>query len=105
EFNLESGKLDLRIYDVTNTYVFSGFRSEYVKLVEKGSGDFIKVDIKGFKYLAFWKKSEGDFICIEPWLGKSDMEGFRGDFNEKEDMITLNGNEEFQISYAIEFMY
>lgn len=105
EFNLENRKLDLGLYDVANTYVFSNFKSEYVKLVEKESGNFIKVDIKGFKYLAFWKKSEGDFICIEPWLGKSDMEGFKGDFNEKEDMITLNGNGEFQISYGIEFMY
>ncbi|MGL4254106.1 MAG: aldose 1-epimerase family protein [Fusobacteriaceae bacterium] len=105
EFNLEDGKLDLRIYDVANTYVFSDFKSEYVKLIEKGSGNFIKVDIKGFKYLAFWKKSEGDFICIEPWIGKSDMEGFRGEFHEKEDMITLNKNEDFRIGYGIEFMY
>lgn len=105
EFNLEDGKLDLGLYDVANTYVFSNFKSEYIKLVEKQSGNFIKVDIKNFKYLAFWKKPEGDFICIEPWLGKSDMEGFRGEFHEKEDMLTLNGNEEFKISYAAEFMY
>lgn len=105
EFNLEDGKLDLGIYDVANTYVFSDFKSEYVKLVEKGSGDFIKVDIRGFRYLAFWKKPEGNFVCVEPWLGKSDMEGFQGEFHEKQDMITLNEKEEFQISYGIEFMY
>ncbi|MGL4980384.1 MAG: aldose 1-epimerase family protein [Fusobacteriaceae bacterium] len=105
KFNLNDKKLDLAIYDVANTYVFSNFKSEFVKLVEKESGDFIKVNIKGFRYLAFWKKSEGEFICIEPWIGKSDMDGFKGEFQEKEDMITINGNEQFEISYGIEFVY
>jgi galactose mutarotase-like enzyme len=33
-------------------------------------------------YLGIWSKP-GNFICIEPWHGIADPEGFGGDFREK----------------------
>lgn len=105
KFPLEDGKLDLAKIDVSETFVFSGFKSDFVKLVEKESQRFIKVDIKDFRYIAFWKKPEGEFICIEPWIGKSDNVGFTGEFNEKNDMIELAPHKSFSINYGIEFGY
>jgi galactose mutarotase-like enzyme len=34
-------------------------------------------------YLGLWSKPGGPFVCLEPWHGMSDPEGFTGDFTEK----------------------
>lgn len=104
-FQLNENRIDLEKTDVAATLVFSNFKSSFVRLVEKESGRFIQVDIKDFRYIAFWKKPEGKFICIEPWLGKSDREDFSGEFHEKEDIIALEPHKSFSISYGIEFGY
>jgi galactose mutarotase-like enzyme len=34
-------------------------------------------------YLGIWTKPQADFICIEPWHGIADPEGYTGDFRVK----------------------
>lgn len=43
------------------------------------------------------------FICIEPWYGRCDAVGFRGDLSEREYSNTLPAGETFTAEYEIEF--
>jgi galactose mutarotase-like enzyme len=46
-------------------------------------GPRIRVSFPDTPYLGIWTKLTADFICIEPWHGVADPEGFSGDFKAK----------------------
>ncbi|MGL5124642.1 MAG: aldose 1-epimerase family protein [Fusobacteriaceae bacterium] len=105
EFVLKENKIDLAEIDVADTLVFSEYKSTYVELVEKDSDKKVKVSIEGFPYTAFWNKKGMNYICIEPWHGKSEDVDFKGEFSEKKDLVKLNGDKTWESSYTIEFNY
>jgi galactose mutarotase-like enzyme len=43
----------------------------------------IRVTFPDTPYLGVWSKPKANFICIEPWHGIADPEGFAGDFRTK----------------------
>jgi galactose mutarotase-like enzyme len=47
------------------------------------AGPRIAVSFPGVPYLGVWTKPGANFICIEPWQGISDPEGFSGEFKDK----------------------
>lgn len=46
-------------------------------------GPRIRVSYPDSPYLGIWTKPRANFICIEPWHGVADIEGFSGDFRTK----------------------
>lgn len=42
------------------------------------------------------------FVCIEPWYGRCDESGYKGEFADKEWMQKLAAGEQFHASYIIE---
>jgi galactose mutarotase-like enzyme len=46
-------------------------------------GPRIRVGFPDAPYLGLWTKPQANFICIEPWHGVADPEGFSGDFTAK----------------------
>jgi hypothetical protein len=40
-------------------------------------------------------------VCLEPWLGISDSVNASGHLTEKEGIIELPANKEFQCSYSV----
>jgi galactose mutarotase-like enzyme len=40
-------------------------------------------------YLGIWTKPGAHFVCIEPWHGITDRQGFSGDFREREGVFVL----------------
>ncbi|MGL4392913.1 MAG: aldose 1-epimerase family protein [Fusobacteriaceae bacterium] len=105
-FKTDKGIIDLAEHNIADTFVFSNFKSECVSLVEKNSDRAITVSLNGFPYIAFWKKPNGDFVCIEPWCGKADDVGFTGDIDQKKDIIKLEPyKEDFEVTYVTDFDY
>jgi galactose mutarotase-like enzyme len=49
-----------------------------------------------FKYIVLWTESGNEFICVEPWMAKTD------EFNRKEELVIINGNESLKIEFSIE---
>jgi galactose mutarotase-like enzyme len=43
------------------------------------------------------------FVCIEPWYGRCDMEGFEGELSEREYEQTIKPEGDFRAEYTIEF--
>lgn len=48
-----------------------------------GTGPQLAVAFDGMPYLGLWTKPGAGFICIEPWAGLADPEGYAGDIRDK----------------------
>jgi galactose mutarotase-like enzyme len=64
-------------------------------------GPRIRVDFPDAPYLGLWTKPGANFVCIEPWHGITDAEGFTGDFKEKTGVFALGIGEAMSTRMAI----
>ncbi len=53
------------------------------------SGASITMQFPDFQHVALWTRPGAPFICLEPWTGYSDPEGFDGDLFQKPSMRVL----------------
>ena len=60
-------------------------------------------EFKGFPYLGVWSKPGAPFVCIEPWQNHTDDVDSSGNFVDKESILKLEPNEEFEAEYSVEF--
>jgi galactose mutarotase-like enzyme len=63
-------------------------------------GPRIRVSYPETPYLGIWSKP-GNFICIEPWHGIADPEGFTGDFIEKPGVFNVAPDATFEIRMEV----
>jgi galactose mutarotase-like enzyme len=52
-------------------------------------GPRIAVSFPGVPYLGVWSKPGANFICIEPWHGLADPQGFSGELQDKPGMLIV----------------
>jgi galactose mutarotase-like enzyme len=62
--------------------VWDPVRSQSVRY-GAGAGPALRVDFPGMPKLGIWTKPGANFVCIEPWDGIADPEGFDGDIFAK----------------------
>lgn len=55
----------------------------------------------GWPMLGLWAPPGAPFVCIEPWFGRADDEGFEGDISEKKGVRRLAAGENFECEYQI----
>lgn len=80
---LESRRLPLRdaLFE-HDALIFDAIRSRTVRFgADAGPG--IEVNLFDAPYLGLWSKPGAGFMCIEPWHGLADPQGFSGDFSGK----------------------
>ena len=82
--------------------IFKDLTSRKVALKSNKNGEILNVSYKDFNYLGIWAKPNGNYVCIEPWLGIADNETTNQNFKEKEGILTLAPNETFKAAYSIE---
>ena len=58
-------------------------------------GPRLRVGFSDAAYLGVWTKPGANFICIEPWHGITDPEGFSGDLMQKPGVHVLKAGEAF----------
>ena len=59
------------------------------------AGHRLRIDFSDAAYLGVWTKPGANFVCIEPWHGITDPEGFSGDFMQKPGVQVLKAGESF----------
>ena len=59
------------------------------------------MEFNGFNYLGLWAKENAPYVCIEPWLGCADTAGAPKEFAQREGVIMLEQEEEFNPYYII----
>jgi len=81
--------------------IFKNIKSKKVDLVSRKNGKILSVAYKDFKNLGIWAKPGAPYVCIEPWLGIADIEGTDQNLKNKEGIIKLEPENEFDADYSI----
>lgn len=89
---------------VNDALIFKDLKSKKISLKSKLTGTILSLDYEDFDYLGIWAKPNGDFVCIEPWLGIADSVDTNQEFNTKEGIIRLDVNNTFEATYGIEII-
>ncbi|MBB4079034.1 galactose mutarotase-like enzyme [Lewinella aquimaris] len=84
--------------------VFKDLESRSVILESRKHGPVLKLDYAGWTHLGIWAKTNGDFVCIEPWIGLADSATSGGEFVRKEGIVELQPNEVYEMSYDIKIL-
>jgi len=63
----------------------------------------LALEFKDFPYLGIWSKKDAPFVCLEPWFNTADKVSSNGMFEEKDDLIELKPNQEFNAQFTVEF--
>ena len=63
----------------------------------------LEFDFTGFPYLALWSKRGAPFVCIEPWQNTADRIDSKQIYKDKENIIKLPKDKEFECKYSFEF--
>ncbi|WP_420458911.1 aldose 1-epimerase family protein [Neolewinella sp.] len=84
--------------------VFKDLESRSVNLESRNHGPVLKLDYAGWTHLGVWAKTNGDFICLEPWIGLADAAEGDGEFAHKEGIISLEPNDVYEMSYDIKIL-
>jgi galactose mutarotase-like enzyme len=82
--------------------IFKDLKSNKVTLMSKKSTQSLSVTFEDFPHLGIWAKTNGDFICIEPWIGYADRWDTDHQFRNKEGLLQLAAGTDFDAEYVIE---
>ena len=86
-----------------DTIVLENFKSNKMALKSLNHNKSLVVHMDGFTHLGIWAaKHVGGLIAIEPWFGHSDYDDFCGEFKDKEGIVSLKENEQFEATFKIE---
>jgi len=99
---LEDGFVQLfdGIYD---TLIFDYQNIEAVRIARPDKTPYVTLTCEQFPLLGIWMKPSGEFICLEPWVGRADNDGFVGTLKEKVGEQKLEPGASKKISYTMEF--
>ncbi|PZR19896.1 MAG: aldose epimerase [Flavobacterium psychrophilum] len=87
----------------SDALIFKSLISKKITLKQKGE-PFLNVNFHDFPHLGIWTKQNAPFICIEPWQGYSDAYNSKGRLEEKEGIILLQPDAEFNTGFSIEIL-
>ena len=94
-------KLTKGFFDRALTYIFDGGQVERAGLLLDGE-PFVTLECGGFPWLGVWTMEETHpFVCLEPWCGVCDREGYEGELKDRDGVIALPGRQSWEKSYAI----
>ena len=87
-----------------DTILIPKVKSKSVKLLNK-EGKGIEFSYPKFSTLAIWTPyNEAPFVCLEPWIGYNDKHDTNGEYLTKDDLVKLNSNESYEVSYTIKII-
>lgn len=90
---------------IRDALIFSDLKSKKVSLKNKKNTKEMTFNFEGFPYLGIWSLPKGaPFVCIEPWFGHADFEDFKGDFKDKDGILSLEALGEFLCNYSISIL-
>ena len=83
--------------------IFKNLNSKKISIFEENK-PMLHFYFEDFKNFGIWTKMNAPFICLEPWLGYSDLTSSDGNIENKEAIQFVEANETFKCSYSIEII-
>ncbi len=83
--------------------IFKKLTSKKISILEENK-PILVFHFDDFKNFGIWTKINAPFICLEPWLGYSDLTSTDGNIENKEAIQFVEANEIFKCSYFIEIL-
>ena len=99
---LENGFLKFN-EDVYVTLIFDDFKFDKVRICRPDKTPYVTMECSQFTSYGIWAKENGNFICLEPWAGRTDDHEFGGTIDEKIGVNVLEAGESKIIQHNIEF--
>jgi galactose mutarotase-like enzyme len=81
--------------------IFEGVRSQSVAIGRPDDSRRMIVGIDGFPHLGIWARPGAPFVCIEPWFGTDEPEGFGGELRDRRGAVVLAPGATFGCSSRI----
>ena len=88
---------------IHDTLIFDYQNIASVRIAKPDRTPYVTMTCEQFPMFGIWAKKTGNFICLEPWVGRSDNDGFTGTLDEKIGMAKLESGKTHTISYSMEF--
>ena len=102
--HLQGQQLDLN-YEMFagDALAYKGLKSDVVSICSHKSDKKVSMEAKDFPFWGFWTPAQGGapFLCLEPWQGHADYEGYDGEFAEREGSLKLASGETQKFHYTI----
>lgn len=90
--------------DIYATFIFDYQNIDVVRIARPDKTPYVTVNCAGFPLLGIWTSPDGgNYICLEPWYGRADDEGFEGTIDEKIGVLKLAPGGVEKITYSMEF--
>lgn len=83
--------------------IFKKLHSKNIQILENQI-PILNFKFKDFPNFGIWTKQNAPFICLEPWIGYSDIVSSTGKIEEKEGIQLLQGNSSITYSFSIEIL-
>jgi len=83
--------------------ILKKLKSKQIQIVENGI-PILNFTFKDFPNFGIWTKINAPFICLEPWVGYSDVLNTNGNILEKEGIQLLESNFSKEFKYSIEIL-
>lgn len=102
---LKSGKAAIvpGFFDRALTYIFDQGQVEQVSLLLPGGEPYVTVHCPGIPFFGVWTMEKTHpFVCLEPWFGRCDKDGYQGELADREGQVCLASGREFTAGYIIE---
>lgn len=82
--------------------IFLNLKSKELSIRSTNSKKNLKFSHKGFPHLGIWAPVGAPFVCLEPWHGVCDAEGYKGELKDRFGSVGLEPQKEYICSYSIE---
>jgi galactose mutarotase-like enzyme len=83
--------------------IFKSLNSKKISILESERA-ILNFYFEDFENFGIWTKMNAPFICLEPWLGYSDLTSSDGKIENKEGIQFVEANDIFKCSYSIEIL-
>ena len=89
---------------VNDAIMMKSLKSKTITLKQKKDDKkVLEFDFSEFPILAIWTMPNAPFICLEPWFNTADKVIETGYFKDKEGIMELKTNEEFECRFSVKF--
>ncbi len=85
-----------------DVYIFDHQKLDTVALYHEDKTPYVTIHSEGFPYFGVWTKPNAPFVCLEPWQGRCDRDGYTGELKDKDGIRILPAGKSEEFSYIIE---